>query len=55
MSIDIADGFNFAIGQWLGELAIFLIGGAVILVICGIVYGGLWLYDKIKEFLEEKE
>jgi hypothetical protein len=41
MSLEIEDGFNFAVGQWLGELTIALIGLGigigVAIVVCSII------------------
>ncbi len=50
MSLGIEDGFNFAMGQWLAEVTRLVIGGAIALVLTGVIIGGLWicewLYDR---------
>lgn len=45
MSLGIEDGFNFAMGEWLAEVTRLLIGGAIALVICGVVIGGICVYE----------
>lgn len=45
MNLEVSDGFNFAMGQWLAEVTRLLIGGAAFLVIAGVVYGGVCLYE----------
>lgn len=50
MSLGIEDGFNFAMGEWLAEVVRLLIGGAIALVLTGVIIGGLciceWWYDR---------
>lgn len=50
MTLEIEDGINFAIGQWIGDLITAGIGLAVALVFAGIVVLGVgiyeWLYDR---------
>lgn len=45
MTLEIEDGFNFAIGKWLGELASFGISVLVALVFGGIVVLGVYIYE----------
>lgn len=45
MSLGIEDGFNFAMGEWLAEVTRLLIGGAIALVITGVVIGGICVYE----------
>ncbi len=45
MSLEISDGFAFAMGQWLADTAILLIGGAAALLIGGLIYGGACIYE----------
>lgn len=47
MTLEVVDGFNFAMGAWLAEISRFLIGGAAILVIAGVLYGGVCLHEWI--------
>lgn len=54
MSLGIEDGFNFAVGQWLGELTITLIGLGIAvgvgIVICSIIgISEWWSNRKVKE------
>lgn len=49
MAIEISDGFNFTLGEYLAELAIGAIGMAAVLIIGGIVYGGFCLCEWIEE------
>lgn len=50
MTLEIEDGFNFAVGQWLGELATFAIACLAGLVFTGILVLGVaifeWLSDR---------
>lgn len=48
MSLDISDGFNFAIGQYIGDLAITLIVGGICLTICGVILLGIHIYEYIQ-------
>lgn len=45
MTLEISDGFNFAMGEWLAEMVRLLIGGAAFLVIAGVIYGSACLYE----------
>lgn len=45
MTLGIEDGFNFAMGEWLAELTRLIIGGVALLVIAGVIFGGLSLYE----------
>lgn len=47
MSLDISDGFDFTIGQYLAELTIGLIGGAIILCVGAIAIIGFSIYEYI--------
>lgn len=45
MSLGIEDGFNFAMGEWLAEVTRLLIGGAIVLVITGVIFVGIGIYE----------
>ena len=45
MSLSIEDGFNFYLGQQIGEMVVGLIGLAAIAVIGGIIYLGICICD----------
>lgn len=45
MSLEVSDGFNFAMGEWLADVTRLLIGGTIILAIAAVIYGGLCLYE----------
>lgn len=47
MTLDISDGFNFALGQWLGEFVIGLAGLAVVAIIGGMIYLGMRIHERI--------
>lgn len=49
MTLEISDGFNFAMGEWLAEMSIFLVSCAALLMISGVVYGGFCLYEWLCE------
>lgn len=50
MNLEMQDGFNFAIGEWLAEVTRLLISGVLALVLTGVIIGGLyvceWWYDR---------
>jgi hypothetical protein len=45
MSLEIEDGFNFALGQWLAEFTITLISIAAVAGICAIAYVAIVVYE----------
>lgn len=45
MSLGIEDGFNFAMGEWLAEVTRLLIGGGIVLMIAGVIFGGICIYE----------
>jgi len=45
MTLEISDGFAFAMGQWLADMTRLLIGGTAALLIGGVIYGGACLYE----------
>ena len=45
MSIEISDGFNFAIGEWMADMTLFAISCGIALVIGGMIYGIASLYE----------
>ena len=47
MALDISDGFNFAIGQWLGDLTIGLIGLVILIPMACLIYIGMKIYERI--------
>lgn len=49
MSLEIEDGFNFALGEQIAEMMVGAIGVAVILAICGIVYLFFTIYEYISD------
>ena len=49
MSIEIEDGFNFALGEWIAESLIGLIGVIAILGFTGIVYLFFAIYEYISD------
>lgn len=45
MSLGVEDGFNFAVGQWLGELTITLIGLGIAAGVGIVGYSIIWISD----------
>ncbi len=45
MSLEIEDGFNFELGQWLADLTITIIGLAVVAGVCAIAYAAITIYE----------
>lgn len=45
MSLGIEDGFNFAMGEWLVGVTRLLIGCGGILLIAGVFFGGISVYE----------
>ena len=45
MSLEIEDGFNFTVGQWLGELTISLISLGIIVGIGVMIYSIIWISE----------
>ena len=45
MTLEIEDGFNFAVGQWLGELATMAVSLAAALVVGGVIVLGVFIYE----------
>lgn len=54
MTLEISDGFNFAMGEWLAEMTRLLIGGTALLLIAGVLYGGACLYEWLYERRQKK-
>jgi len=49
MSLEIEDGFNFALGEWIAESLIGLVGVIIILGFAGIVYLFFTIYEYISD------
>lgn len=49
MTLEIEDGFNFAVGQWLGELATFAIACLGALVFTGVLVLGIAIFEWISD------
>lgn len=45
MTLEVEDGFNFAVGQWLGNLATAAVSLAAALVVGGIIVLGVFIYE----------
>lgn len=45
MTLEVEDGINFAIGQWLGDLITAAIGISVALVFGGLIVLGVGIYE----------
>ena len=45
MTLEIEDGFNFAIGQWLGDLVTGAISLAVALIVGGVIVLGVYIFE----------
>ena len=45
MTLEIEDGFNFAVGQWPGELATMAISLAAALAVGGVIVLAVWIYE----------
>lgn len=45
MTLEVEDGINFTIGQWLGELATMAISLAAALAVGGVIVLGVWIYE----------
>ena len=55
MSLGIEDGFNFTIGEWLGNMTLFLISCGIALVIGGVIYGVGCLYEYLYDRRMKRE
>lgn len=49
MNLEIEDGFNFALGEWIAEMMVGLIGVIVILSFFALVYAFFAVYEFISE------
>ena len=50
MTLEIEDGFNFAVGQWLGEMATFAIACLAGLVFAGLLVLGVAIIEWISDW-----
>lgn len=39
MTLEVSDGFNFTIGEWMADMTLFLISCGIALLIGGVIYG----------------
>ena len=49
MTLEIEDGFNFALGEWIAESLIGLIGAVVILTFGAVIYIFFAIYEYISD------
>ena len=54
MTLEIEDGFNFAIGQWLGEMATFAIACLAGLVLAGVLVLGVAIFEFICDMADRR-
>lgn len=45
MSLEISDGFNFTIGEWMADMTLTLISLGIGLLIGGVIYGAACFYE----------